>query len=35
MSVIAHTMQYTGGEMPSPPLVLRNYLDRDYPISWK
>ena len=32
MSIIAHTMQYTGGEMPSPSIALRRYLDTDYPI---
>lgn len=30
MSVIAHTMQYVGGEMPFPSMALRNYLDYDY-----
>ena len=32
MSIIAHTMQYIGGEMPSPSIALRRYLDMDYPI---
>lgn len=32
MGIIAHTMQYTGGEMPSPTLAIRNYLDTDYPV---
>lgn len=31
MSIIAHTMEYTGGEMSSPSLTLRSYADRDYP----
>ena len=31
MGIIAHTMQYTGGEMPSPSLALRRYQDADYP----
>lgn len=32
MSVIAHTMQYIGEEMPSPFIPFRNYMDSDYPI---
>lgn len=31
MGIIAHTMQYTGGEMPSPSMELRSYQDTDYP----
>lgn len=31
MSVIAHTMQYVGGEISPPSMSLRNYLCSDYP----
>lgn len=31
MGIIAYTMQYTGGEMPSPSMELRYYRDTDYP----
>ena len=31
MSVVAHTMQYMGGEVDPPFLEIRSYLDSDYP----
>lgn len=31
MSVVAHTMQYMGGEVNPPFLEIRSYLDSDYP----
>ena len=31
MSVVAHTMQYLGGEVDPPFMEIRSYLDSDYP----